>query len=297
MGERFGVTLIAQVLRGSSQKRIRDLGFNKLSTYSLLRNRSEKDIVDTINYLLAEGYLLLTDGKYPVVKVTPKAVPVLKGSETVMMKKNPAPDTFAVESEENLNLFELLRVLRKGLADEEGVPPFVIFGDSTLKEMCRYYPVTEASMLQIKGVGQTKFAKYGEAFMKIIKQFILDNDIETDSIMIPVSSEKRMKATEDQEEQPSHLISYQWYVNGMSIEEIAKKRQLTKITVQKHIIRSVQDGQPLNWTEIFDEETEQKVINAIQLCGIEKLKPIWEALNGEIDYFVIQTVICKNQLK
>ncbi len=296
MGERFGVTLIAQVLRGSSQKRIRDLGFNKLSTYGLLRNRSEKDIVDTINYLLAEGYLLLTDGKYPVVKVTQKAVPILKGEEMVTMKKNPAPDTFASESEENLELFELLRVLRKELADEEGVPPFVIFGDSTLKEMCRYYPVTEASMLQIKGVGQTKFAKYGEAFMKIIKQFILDNNIETDSIMIPVSSEKRIKATEDKEEQPSHLVSYQWFVNGMTIEEIAKKRQLTKITVQKHIIRSVQDGQPLNWTEIFDEETEQKVMSAIQSCGIEKLKPIWEALNGEIDYFVIQTVMCKNQL-
>ncbi|MBB6445644.1 DNA helicase RecQ [Bacillus benzoevorans] len=294
MGERFGVTLMAQVLKGSGQKRIRELGFDKLSTYGLLRTRSEKDIIDTINYLLAEGYLLMTDGKYPVVKVTHKAIPVLKGVETVMMKKNPDLETFAAESEENLELFEILRVLRKELADQEHVPPFVIFGDSTLKEMCRYYPVTEAAMLQIKGVGQTKFAKYGEVFINAISQFIHDNELEIDSIILPAP---KKHVQEDQEEQPSHLLTYQWYMDGVTLEEIARKRQLTKITVQKHIIRSVQEGQPLNWTEIFDEETEQKVLNAIQLCGIEKLKPLWEALNGEIDYFVIQTVICKNQLR
>jgi ATP-dependent DNA helicase RecQ len=294
MGERFGVTLIAQVLKGSGQKRIRELGFDQLSTFGLLRNRSEKDIIDMINYLLAEGYLLMTDGKYPVVKVTHKAVPVLKGSETVMMKINPAPDTFVAESEENPELFEILRLLRKELADQEHVPPFVIFADSTLKEMCRYYPVTEAAMLQIKGVGQTKFAKYGEVFSKAINQFVHEHEIETNSIIIPATPEKHMNA--EQEEEPSHLISYQSYINGMTLEEIARKRQLTSITVQKHIIRSVQEGKPLNWTEIFDGETEQRVLNAIQLCGIEKLKPIWEALNGEIDYFVIQTIICKNQL-
>lgn len=294
MGERFGVTLIAQVLRGASQKRIRELGFDKLSTYGLLRNRSEKELVDTINYLLAEGYLLMTDGKYPVVKVAQKAVPVLKGEETVMMKKKAVPDHLTMESEENQELFEILRALRKQLADDEQVPPFVIFGDNTLKEMCRYYPITEAAMLQIKGVGQTKFAKYGTIFIKAIADFVRNNDINTDSLITPVSSKTQVNKIMD--EQPSHLVSYQWYADGMTLEEIARKRNLTKITVQKHIIRSVQEGHPLDWSEIFDEETEQKVLKAIQLCGAEKLKPIWETLDGEVDYFVIQAVICKNKL-
>ena len=106
MGERFGVTLIAQVLKGSSQKRIRELGFNELSTYGLLRSQKEKDIVDTINYLLSEDYLHLTDGKFPVVKVTPKSVPVLKGEETVWMKKTVTPVMEIDERAENQDLFE-----------------------------------------------------------------------------------------------------------------------------------------------------------------------------------------------
>ena len=74
------------------------------------------------------------------------------------MKKTLTPVTVTEESEENRELFEILRAQRKELADHEHVPPFVIFADSTLKEMCRYYPMDETSMLQIKGVGQTKFA-------------------------------------------------------------------------------------------------------------------------------------------
>ena len=69
------------------------------------------------------------------------------------------------ERAENQDLFENLRILRKKIADEENVPPFIIFSDSTLKEMCRYFPSDEASMLQIKGVGQSKFSKYGQAFI------------------------------------------------------------------------------------------------------------------------------------
>ncbi len=188
MGERFGVTLIAQVLKGSSGKRIRELGFHELSTYGLLRNQKEKEIAESINYLLSEGYLHLTDGKYPVVKVTPNAIPVLKGQENIWMKKTVSPIILTEESEENLELFEILRVLRKELADHEHVPPFVIFSDSTLKDMCRYYPTDEPSMLQIKGVGQTKFMKYGQSFMDKISHFVQENKIEPISISVPDSS-------------------------------------------------------------------------------------------------------------
>jgi ATP-dependent DNA helicase RecQ len=296
MGERFGVTLIAQVLKGASQKRIRELKFNELSTFGLLRGQKEKEIVDSINYLLSEGYLHLTDGKYPVVKVTPKAIPVLKGQEDVWMKKTRTPVREMEDREENSELFEVLRVLRKKLADEEHVPPFVIFADSTLKEMSRYYPTDESSMLQIKGVGQTKYAKYGNAFIEKISEFVHVNNIERISIPLTVPKNEKPAAKEELE-QPSHVLSFEWYKKGMEIDEIAKKRKLTKITVQKHILRCAQEGQELNWHDIFDSETEQQVLSATLDTGGEKLKPIWEALNKEIDYFVIQAVICKNQLK
>ena len=293
MGERFGVTLIAQVLKGSSQKRIRELGFNELSTYGLLRSQKEKDIVDTINYLLSEDYLHLTDGKFPVVKVTPKSVPVLKGEETVWMKKTVTPVMEVDERAENQDLFENLRILRKKIAAEENVPPFIIFSDSTLKEMSRYFPSDEASMLQIKGVGQSKFSKYGQAFIDSIKEFVLQHSIQISNRAIPaVKGEEHTNSNEQQ----SHLISHEWYTQGLTIDEIAKKRQLSKITVQKHIIRSAEEGHEMKWNEIFDDDTEKRVLDTIRDSNSDKLKPIYEALNGEIDYFVIQAIICKNQL-
>ena len=82
----------------------------------------------------------------------------------------------------------------------------------------------------------------------------------------------------------------------MSIDQIAKDRKLSKITIQKHIIRSAEEGLELNWNEIFDESTEKRVLDVLREVDSDKLKPIWEALNGDIDYFVIQAIICKNQL-
>ncbi|WP_338470442.1 DNA helicase RecQ [Niallia sp. XMNu-256] len=289
MGERFGATLIAQVLKGSNQKRIRELGFQELSTYGLLRTYREKDIVDMINYLLSEDYLLLTDGKYPVIKIAPKAVAVLKGEETVSMKKSVTPVIESNAQEENQDLFETLRLLRKQIAAEEGVPPFIIFSDTTLKEMSRYFPVDEASMLGIKGVGQAKFSKYGQAFIDKIKEFVETHQIQVAPIQISRDDDR-------DNSQPSHLISYEWYINGKTIEEIAKERKLSKITIQKHILRSAEEGHELNWDEIFNKDTEIKVLEILSEMETDKLKPIWEALNGEVDYFVIQAVICKSQM-
>src|SRR5690625_4913133 len=144
MGERFGTTLIAQVLKGSRQKRILELSFDQLSTYGLLKSMREKDIVDMINHLLTEDYLLLTGGQFPVVKLTNKSVAVLKGTEKVWMKKEPLKVIKREDETADQQLFEILRVLRKRLADDENVPPFVIFSDATLKEMCRYYPTNQA---------------------------------------------------------------------------------------------------------------------------------------------------------
>ncbi|MGM8214821.1 DNA helicase RecQ [Bacillaceae bacterium W0354] len=174
MGERFGTTLIAQVLKGSRQKRILELGFDKLSTYGLLKSLKEKEIVEMINYLLTDDYLKLSGGQYPTVQLTAKSVSVLKGEETVWMKKDITPQTTAREEKADETLFEILRVLRKEIAEEERVPPFVIFSDATLNEMCRYYPVDKISMLQIKGVGETKFEKYGQAFIEKIQAYISD---------------------------------------------------------------------------------------------------------------------------
>jgi ATP-dependent DNA helicase RecQ len=302
MDEKFGVTLIAQVLKGSKNKRIKELGFEKLSTYGLMKEQREKDIVELIQYLLAEGYLRLTDGKYPVVQLTNKSVPVLKGETTVYKKMTIMSKQ---ESSDNNELFEILRSLRKKLADEEAVPPYVVFSDATLREMSAYYPITEQAMLMIKGVGRAKFDKYGEAFLQVVVDYTEEHDIEpierkTETGWMPDTNKnvetKRASIDEQFEGTPSHLISYQLYHDGMSIKEIADVRGNKPYTIQQHIFRSVKEGKSLNWDEIFNSDIEQLVLEAKETTGADRLKPIKEALPDEIDYFTIQAVLVKNQL-
>ncbi|PWW19693.1 RecQ-like ATP-dependent DNA helicase [Cytobacillus oceanisediminis] len=291
MGERFGITLTAQVLKGSNNKRIREMNFNQLSTFGLLKNRKEKEIADIMNYLLAEGFLTLTDGKYPTVKLSANAVPVLKGQEKIAMKiKEPE---LIQETEENDELFSVLRNLRKKLADEEKVPPYVVFADAALKEMSRCFPVNKEMMLNIKGVGQMKFDKYGECFIEEIKNFVEEHNISP----VPVNSERTGKAEEPLDDRPSYLISFEYYMDGVPISEIAKKRNFSTITIQEHILRSVKEGQTIDWSEIFDDGEEQLVLKAVDKVGKDKLKPIKEELPDEIDYFTIKAVLVKNELQ
>ncbi|CAM3455718.1 DNA helicase RecQ [Cytobacillus oceanisediminis] len=291
MGERFGITLTAQVLKGSNNKRIREMNFNQLSTFGLLKNRKEKEIADIMNYLLAEGFLALTDGKYPTVKLSANAIPVLKGQEKIAMKiKEPE---LIQETEENDELFSVLRNLRKKLADKEKVPPYVVFADTALKEMSRCFPVNKEMMLNIKGVGQMKFDKYGECFIDEIKSFVEEHNISP----VPVKPERTGKAEEPLDDRPSYLISFEYYMEGVPISEIAKKRNFSTITIQEHILRSVKEGQTIDWSEIFDDGEEQLVLKAVDKVGKDKLKPIKEELPEEFDYFTIKAVLVKNELQ
>ncbi|MBS4191513.1 DNA helicase RecQ [Bacillus sp. FJAT-49705] len=290
MGERFGITLTAQVLKGSQNKRIREFQFDKLSTYGLLKRYKEKEIIDIMNYLLAEGYLSLTDSKYPIVKLTENALPVLKKQEQIYMKMTIHAPAF--EREENSDLFTVLRSLRKKLADEDKVPPYVVFADTALKEMSRYYPIDQSSMLRIKGVGQVKYDKYGEFFIEVIKKFISDHNIQIKSmpeISVPEENEK----TNDI---PSYLVSYNYYLDGQSLNEIAKKRNFSPVTIQDHIIRAVREGNKIQWEEIFDEQTEKIILEAVNRVGKEKLKLIKDEIDPEIDYFTIKAVLAKKEL-
>lgn len=168
MQERYGVTLVAKVLKGSRDKKVIQSSFNQLTTYGIMKDYSEKEIVDVIHWLVAEEYLALTEGQYPTLKLRPRAKDVLMGKEKVFRKVQQRPQA----QEQDDALFEHLRQLRKQLSEKEGVPPYIIFADSTLKEMCLYQPTDRNAMLKIKGVGETKFERYGEQFMFRIIEYL-----------------------------------------------------------------------------------------------------------------------------
>lgn len=174
MKQRFGITMTAKVLRGSGDSKIRQFGFDRLPTYGALKQVKEKEIVNLINVLVADGYLSLSDSQYPVLSLTPRAKAVLDGEERVYRRVFPVKSSWApggASASGRDELFERLRVLRKSFAERERVPPFAIFHDATLREMCERLPKTAEALLSVKGVGQNKFAKYGRAFLECIRAF------------------------------------------------------------------------------------------------------------------------------
>jgi ATP-dependent DNA helicase RecQ len=167
MRERFGISMVAAVLKGSGSQKIKQYQFDTLPTYGLMRNRTEKEISDIINVLVAEGYLCLTEGQYPVVKLQDGAAQVLQGRISVYMKVSRKMEVTLSDD----RLFERLRELRKELAQRDKVPPYIIFPDSTLREMSEICPTSPVAMKAIKGMGEIKFGKYGQPFLELLRDY------------------------------------------------------------------------------------------------------------------------------
>lgn len=166
MHERFGLTLVAQVLKGSSEKRVKELHFDQLSTYGLMKERSLADIKLLIQRFVATDYLALTESKYPVLTLQKSAYPVLRGQKKVFQ----AVPKEITKQETTPELFEFLRALRREIALRDHIPPYVVFSDATLKDMCIVQPHTPDEMLLVKGVGEHKLKKYGQAFLECIQK-------------------------------------------------------------------------------------------------------------------------------
>lgn len=180
MNERFGKTMVAKVLTGSSDQKIKGFGFDRLSTYGIMKNKTQKEVSEFIDFLTAEGFLRPTAGTYPLLMLTSKAADVLRGKQPVMRKENVR---IAQIVEDDL-LFERLRALRRTIAHNEEVPPYIIFSDLTLKDMSRMFPTNEAELLQVKGVGEKKLAAYGGAFLAEIRAYCKENGIEKNKVQL-----------------------------------------------------------------------------------------------------------------
>nr|WP_312288859.1 DNA helicase RecQ [Clostridium chromiireducens] len=193
MKHKFGIGMLVDVLRGSKNKKVIQFDFDKLSTYGLMKEYSAEELKTFINTLISHGYINVLEGTYPVLNLNEKSRMVLTSQEKVELKE------FKVEkkAKENNELFEILRGVRQELAKNNGVPPYIIFGDVTLKEMTVNYPISKDAMLRISGVGEVKYNKYGKAFEEAIKLFVEDNNIEVPAIIEPLSETKNRERTDE----------------------------------------------------------------------------------------------------
>ena len=165
MGEKFGKALVAKVLTGSNDQKIKQWSFEQLPTYGLMKEYSQKEVSGLIDYLTAEHYLVPSEGQYPLLTVSEQGISVLLGKQEVYRKQAPVKQLVADDA-----LFEELRSLRSQLAQEKNLPPYVIFSDKTLMELAEKQPQTFLEFLQIKGVGKSKLDNYGEQFLALLKK-------------------------------------------------------------------------------------------------------------------------------
>ncbi len=166
MGQKFGKMLTAQVLTGSRNKKVLEFGFERLSTYGILKHYNAKEVANLMEFMISQDLLAVEQGSFPTIYVTELSKDVLKGNRKVLRKGA----IVTQQVTDNDPLFEELRILRKRLADESNVPPFVIFSDKTLKDMCAKRPTTNEEFLEVSGVGANKLEKYGKAFLTAINQ-------------------------------------------------------------------------------------------------------------------------------
>ncbi len=177
-GERYGLVVVLDAVHGNDTEKVRRYHLDENDYYGSESDKSVRYLRQVADFLLLNEYLLQSDDRYSVLQVGPKAGVVMARQETVTMKipkeKEPAVRRAkggkAVYDAEDPRLFEALRALRAKIARTQSVPPYVVFSDKTLKEMCAKKPRTKAEMLEISGVGEVKFKKYGQAFLEEIQK-------------------------------------------------------------------------------------------------------------------------------
>ncbi|MDZ7279875.1 ATP-dependent DNA helicase RecQ [Pantoea eucrina] len=179
-GQRFGMSYIVEVLRGSTNQRLRDNGHDKLPVYGIGRDQSQEHWISVLRQLIHLGMVTQNIALHSALQLTEAARPVLRAEVPLMLA---VPRTVAVKSRSgnapkvyggnyDRKLFAKLRKLRKAIADEENIPPYVVFNDATLIEMAEQVPVTASEMLSVNGVGHRKLERFGKPFLLMIKEHL-----------------------------------------------------------------------------------------------------------------------------
>jgi len=296
-GEKFGSNHIIDVLRGSQAKKVQQFGHHKLSTYGIGQSYSKKQWQQLSRQFLHKE-LMVQDMEFGSLKLTAKGWDVLKGDLKIWgvlaQKATAAPTARETGKLDDLDydrqLFDILRKTRKELADESGVPPFVIFADKTLVEMATFFPQSSENFLDIHGIGTVKAKKFGALFMQVIGSYCREKQIrERPKRPNKFLSSKENKNAAAKYAKPRHIHVGDIFNSGRSIAEIMDIFDIKQTTVIEHLNKYVMAGNALRCDEILALSTlpaDQKIValKAFDQCGSEYLKPTFDFLNGEVDY-------------
>ena len=295
-GERFGVGYTVQVLKGVNDEKVSNNNHDELSTFGLMSSQTKQTIKSWISQLIGQGFIRQS-GEFGVLEITEDGGQLLKGEANVKLAKaitqatKKSGKTSKPRSMEGVDsgLFEALRALRTERANEKGVPPYVVFGDAALIDMARRRPSNPEAFLLVSGVGKKKCEEYGDAFLAVIADYCGDNGLPTD---VNVDELLRQEQEPQRSSAPSgpSLESFQYFEQGLSIDEVARRMGRKPVTVEKYLIdyiRSRKITDPVPWVE---RETVLRVEEAIQEINPSRLKPLYLHLNEEVDYTTLRIV-------
>ncbi len=279
-GQRFGVSYLADVLTGKEDDRIRQFGHDSLSVFGIGKEQDIKHWRNIFRQLISRNLLAVDVEGHGSLRLTEQCRAVLRGEQSLHLRKQNKQAKSARKGRKSFNtdntsdniLWEALRACRKKLADENDVPPFVIFHDATLSEMMERRPENHEQLLRINGVGESKLKKYGEAFLKVLNDHI-NNETHDNTDTVSES-----------------LLLFR---GGADIDSIASQRQLKPSTIYSHLAECIEQGE-LKLGDVID--LSQQEINLIHEALLNtdtenrKLKPVFDALDGMYDYNILRCV-------
>ena len=246
-GQRFGINYIIDVLVGAKNKKILERDHHELSVYGIVDDFSKEDLRRIVSQLVLKKLIVKSGDEYPILELSPRGQEFLKQREKIHLPKfksiaKLSQPSEAVEAGYDRDLFEQLRLLRKELADEKGVPPFVVFGDLALRQMAVYLPQSEENFSRISGVGQEKLKRYGKIFTEVIQTYAQENNLREKEVPVKRSARPhRPNRLGSTYRETQELVRQK-----MSIEKMASMRGLAAGTIAAHIEKLVSSGEKID---------------------------------------------------
>lgn len=294
VNEKFGLGYIVDLLRGSASEKIKT-EHKQLSVYGIGKDKPKDEWMHYTKELLASGYLQMSDGQYPLLKLTEKSKAVLFKGEKVYLhapvqivttiKEPVVYQQHAYEKE----LFENLKRLRNKMAHEENVPAYLILSDSSLMDLATYLPLAATDLSKISGFGMYKIERYGQPFLEMVQDYCNEQGLDT-RIELKQPKRERRTATPRERETDTKKLSLDLFKSGMSVEAIAAQRVLSPNTIESHLAYYVSKSQ-LDIAALVPADKRELIIAAIQRFGKNGLKQLKENLPEEISYGEIRLVI------
>jgi ATP-dependent DNA helicase RecQ len=299
-GLTFGAAHITDILRGSKSQKLLDRGHDQLSTYALLADTPKPTITSYINQLLDLGLLQRADGEFPTLTLSPASREVLTGKREVKLlrPKEPArreragrPGLPQIElSADETALFDALRALRREIAEERAVPPYVVFSDATLRDLAALRPSTPDAMTRVKGIGAAKLAAFGEQFLDRLLDHARRLGLGLDA-QPTITAPPKPAPGAPKRISPAKARSFDHFDRGETVEATARAVGLSPRTVVTHLADWIEDRRPESIEPWIARADYDRIAAAAREVGTDFLKPIFEHLGAELPYEQIHIAV------